>query len=375
MSVSTRQDGSSRWQTPEARRLGSAVSAGRAILRESRIDLGLGARVAMLSLAAFVVTATMAQAQTQPRTQAPLTLVSAAGLPQVGAYASLRPSVVVRGPVVTLGDLVSGAGVAASTPVFMAPDLGLVGYLDAALVRDAAMQAGLSGVDARGIAAIEVRRFGTMFEAATAEEALRDELAARLGASSGEALDIAFEEAPADMAVEDDARGRIADLEIYGDGFEATVALGSRTQRLSGRVTVKVPALVLTRPMGRGEVLEMSDLAFAKIVRPRHGEAVPAFEEAIGFAIGRALKAGDPVLAGDLMRPVVMERGAPVTLVHRTGRMVLTARGNALKSARIDDIIDVLNTQSRRIVQARVTGPQEAEALGSTVQPARISMR
>ncbi len=373
MSVSTRQDRSSRWQATEARRLGSAVAAGRAILRESRIDLGLGARVAMLSLAAFVVTASMAQAQSQ--TQAPLTLASAAGLPQVGAYASLRPSVVVRGPVVTLGDLVSGAGIAASTPVFMAPDLGLVGYLDAALVRDAAMQAGLSGVDARGIAAIEVRRFGTMFEAATVEEALRDELAARLGASSGEALDIAFDEAPADMAVEDDARGRIADLEIYGDGFEATAALGTRTQRLSGRVTVKVPALVLTRPIGRGEVLEMSDLAFAEIVRPRHGEAVPAFEEAIGFAVGRALKAGDPVLAGDLMRPVVMERGAPVTLVHRTGRMVLTARGNALKSARIGDIVDVLNTQSRRIVQARVIGPQEAEALGSTVQPARVSMR
>ncbi|MEM7567306.1 MAG: flagellar basal body P-ring formation chaperone FlgA [Pseudomonadota bacterium] len=368
----------SRWQGPRdsagrGRRAIRALAHG--LTGDARPALGLAARVATLTGLVFALATVLFQHQAQAQTHASVIPVSTA-LPQVGAYASLRASTVVRGPVVTLGDLVTGAGAAAETPVFMAPEPGLVGYLDAGLVRDAALRAGLSGIDSNGLAAIEVRRFGTMMEASAAEAALREELANRLGASSGEALDIAFDNGPEAAAVEEEARPRVADLAISGDRFEATVELGSRTQRLTGRVGVRVPALVLTRQMGRGEVLEMSDLAFAEIPRPRHGQAVPAPEEAIGFAVTRGLKAGDALLAADLMRPVVMERGAPVTLVHRTGRMILTARGSALKSARIGDIIEVLNTQSRRIVQARVTGPQEAEALGSgSARPARISMR
>lgn len=349
----------------------------KAYLRDHREGLALALRIAALVLAAFTLTTLTlvsgARAQTEITVAAADRL--ARDLPQVGAYARLKAEVTVDGAVVTLGDLVEGAGSAASTPVFLAPEPGLVGHLDAGLVRQAALEAGLSGLEAAPGARIAVHRFGSRASAVEVEALLRGELAARLGAPSGEALEIAFAEPLAEMAMAGEAALRLGRLDVYGESFEGAVALGGQSQPVSGRVAVKVPALVLTRAIGRGEVLDAADLTFAEIVRPRHGEAVPAYEEAIGFAVTRGLKPGEPLLAGDLMRPFVMQRGEPVTLVHRRGRMVLTARGDALKDGRVGDIVDILNTQSRRIVQARVLGPNEAEALGPGSAPSRLSMR
>ena len=356
------QIGADRRRSPLARLRAWLPGCGQACGAASR-----AATIIALGLAAFAQPIE-AGAQTQAT-------VAAMNLPQVGAYARLRASVTVDEPIVTLGDLVSGAGSAASTPVFMAPEPGLVGRLDASLVRDAALKAGLSGLDTAGLDGISVHRFGTLAGGAEIEALLRDELAMRLGAPSGEALRLVLTEPLRDMSLAAEARVEVTSLDVSADRFEGRIALGGRSQAVRGRVAVLVPALVLTRPIGRGEVLEASDLTFAEIVRPQHGEAVPAYEEALGFAVARGLKAGEPVLAGDLTRPIVVTRGQPITLVHRTGRMTLTARGDALKDGRIGDVIDVLNTQSRRIVQARVLGAQEAEALGGAPRPARMSMR
>ena len=362
-----------RWQaTPRRTDLRAGVKAW---VRDHRQGCALALRVGATSLLAFALAAFTLRAEAAAQTAPSPINLAATNLPSVGAFARLRPEVTVHGPVVTLGDLVSGAGAAASTPVFMAPEPGLVGHLDVHLVRAAALDAGLSGVDAAGLDRIAVHRYGTMASAADIETLLRGELAGRLGAPAGESLDIAFTDAPRDMTLAGEAVPHFTSLDVFGDRFEGLVRLGGQVQPVRGRVAVKVPALVLTRALGRGEVLDMDDLTFAEVLRPQHGETVPAYEEAIGFAVTRALKAGDTLMAGDLMRPIVMTRGEPVTLVHRTGRMVLTARGNALKDGRIGDVIDVLNTQSRRIVQARVLNEGEAEALGGAPKPARVSMR
>ena len=52
---------------------------------------------------------------------------------------------------------------------------------------------------------------------------------------------------------------------------------------------------------------------------------------------------------------MAVERNQIVTIVYRRGGLVLTARGKSLDPGAIGDTINVVNTQSKRILQAEIT--------------------
>jgi flagella basal body P-ring formation protein FlgA len=87
---------------------------------------------------------------------------------------------------------------------------------------------------------------------------------------------------------------------------------------------------------------------------PRDGAVVTA--EAIGKSLRRSVRAGQPVIVADLTRPEMVIRNQPVTLVYEQPGMVLAIRAMAVESGAEGDVISVMNPQSRRIVQAVVSG-------------------
>ena len=57
------------------------------------------------------------------------------------------------------------------------------------------------------------------------------------------------------------------------------------------------------------------------------------------------------------MKPLVVQRNEPVTILYEVPGIVLTVRGKALEAGAVGDMINVLNVQSNRTVQATVIGP------------------
>ena len=75
------------------------------------------------------------------------------------------------------------------------------------------------------------------------------------------------------------------------------------------------------------------------------------------MAVRHPTRVGQPLRASDLMRPEIVHRNEPVTLVYEAPGLVLTVRGKAMDPGAEGDVISVLNSQSNRTIQGTVAGP------------------
>ena len=80
----------------------------------------------------------------------------------------------------------------------------------------------------------------------------------------------------------------------------------------------------------------------------------------IGKAAKRPLRAGSVVLAHDYGSAVVIKSGDLVTVTYDADGVSLTLQGKAMASAGVGETLAVQNTQSKKIVQAVVSGPGQA---------------
>ncbi|MBT6883906.1 MAG: flagellar basal body P-ring formation protein FlgA [Rhodospirillaceae bacterium] len=127
--------------------------------------------------------------------------------------------------------------------------------------------------------------------------------------------------------------------------------------RVSGRLyqTVEVP--VLSRRVLAGETIKEEDIKWIKL---RSGllqaNTVTGEAELIGKTPRRGLRAGFPILASSVRRPILVAKGSLITMVLRAPKMLLTAQGKALDNGSDGDVIRINNTQSNKIVEAEVIG-------------------
>lgn len=152
-------------------------------------------------------------------------------------------------------------------------------------------------------------------------------------------------------------------LDLTAARFAATlvvVAEGMPTQRLrvTGRVVATAPMLVAVRRLWRGDVVEASDLRLVRVpaARLRPGAAQRP-EQAVGRALRRPASAEQPLLLADLVRPMMVERGATVTVIIERLGLTLTAQGRAMAGGALGPTVPVMNLGSRVVVEAEVTGP------------------
>jgi flagellar basal body P-ring formation protein FlgA len=66
--------------------------------------------------------------------------------------------------------------------------------------------------------------------------------------------------------------------------------------------------------------------------------------------------------------PMVIRRAEPVTVIWRSPAMSLSMTGVAMRDAGLGQVIGVQNPQSKKIIDAIVTGPGHATALNSDAQ-------
>lgn len=121
----------------------------------------------------------------------------------------------------------------------------------------------------------------------------------------------------------------------------------------------RAQALAYTRNIGAGEIvgpsdLEWSDSAIAGSDAPGDADAV------IGMAARRPLRAGAAVSARDLGQPIVVRRDEAISVSFLAGGVSLTLQGKAMKDGGVGDSVQVLNPQSKKVIDAVVSGPGKA---------------
>lgn len=130
------------------------------------------------------------------------------------------------------------------------------------------------------------------------------------------------------------------------------------------RAARKQTVLVLARPIAAGAPVSELDLRVEERDTTRITPSALADVSAIaGRVARRGLAAGSVLTAGDLVAERSVRRGDEVTLLARSGGIVVRARGKALGEGGAQDLVRVENAQSRRVVTGRILDSGEVEVL------------
>lgn len=146
----------------------------------------------------------------------------------------------------------------------------------------------------------------------------------------------------------------------------ATVAVRCGLPAWTVYVAVRIsdirPIVVLDRSGTRGDLLDDSML----ILQSRDVAQLPfgfmeSIEEAEGLQLRRPLPAGTPLTPNDVEAQALVQRGDLVTMIGRSGGLVVRAAGKALAGGAAGERVRVQNEGSRRIVEGVVTAPGVVE--------------
>lgn len=280
---------------------------------------------------------------------------------------ALKREATIASDLVRIGDLIENAGASARVPIFRSPDLGHTGKVSAARVVAAVRPHGFPVVDTNGISEITVTRAVRLVTLKDIEAQVATALAKRPGVGEPGDLTITLDRDTRPVQLEPSS-GEIQASRVYYEPrsgrFDITFdvpgsSIAHRTPlRVVGTAVETAGVPVLTRSIGRGEVVRVSDVAIER--RPKselRGDVATSAADLVGFATRRPLRAGELVRTTDLMKPELVQRNEAVTLVYEAPGLMLTIRGKALESGTQGDLINVINLQSKRTVQGTISGP------------------
>lgn len=307
-----------------------------------------------------------------------LALLAATALAAVPARAEpmLRAAVTVDSDVVRLGDLFSGAGAHAADVVAPAPPPGSRTLFDAAWLAAAAREHQLDWHPASPFDQASVERATRVIDGEVVMKTLRAALArrqsidgAQLRLDNPELRLLVPANAPDSLAIEnltlDPRTGRFsAAVTVSGDSVPP--------QPVTGRLIRMVKVAVLDRPIAPGEIIGTDDITTLTMRADRiPAGAILDASGLVGKTPRHALRAEEPLHSQDVAVPLVVHKGDLVILVLETPSMRLTAQGKALDDGEMHAVVRVANTQSKRVIDATVVGPN----LVAVTPPAQLAAR
>ena len=294
---------------------------------------------------------------------------------------TLKAEAIVVGDVVRIGDLVENAGEAAEVGIFRAPDIGQTGTVPASRVLDAVLPHRVLGLDTRGLAEVVVTRASRPITGKDIEARILRALAGQSGLPDASSLTVIFDNEIRPLQVEAAITAELRIVRLAYDPrsgrFDISLELpGSaiaRKLRFTGSISESFEALVPTRAISQGEVIRASDLVPAR--RPKSEGApnvVREAEQAVGMVAKRPLRAGQAIRESDFAKQELVARNETVTISFEVPGINVSIRGQALEPGAQGDLINVLNVQSKKTLQATVTGRGRV-SVGTTPASSRVA--
>ena len=271
---------------------------------------------------------------------------------------TLRPEVLVTGPIVTIGDMFTGAELIAEQPLFRAPLPGTTGTVGLSDIRAAIGRIGISQIETNGLSAVRVSRAASVVDEEVLAGLIEADLRARGILSEGMHADTRFDRTITPINAEAvEVPAALASLRYMpGTGaFSARVTVAGMAQPLdlagTIEVMVEVPHLVGSLPAG--SVLEPQNIEM-RAVPLRYAESlgVASADALIGKALIRQSREGMLIKAADVTEPLLIGKNDFVTIYFRKGPMTLTVKGQAVTGASQGGAVQVLNLVSKRMITA-----------------------
>jgi flagellar basal body P-ring formation protein FlgA len=281
---------------------------------------------------------------------------------------SLKNDITMTGEVITFGDLVTGLDEAsASLPAFRSPALGETGTIQVQRILESARINGLPEFTTGHAAQVIVTRMARRINSSEIELALKKAIEERHGVDA-RALALMFDNGAPSLAVEPDMTQQMVVQDLsYDQRVRRVTAIltmpGSAATRLkpvrvTGQFVETLEVVLPTRPVTKGETLASSDVTLER--RPREGlgtDTLGDLQSAIGKVVKRAVMPGQPLRSTDVARQEIVGRGDIVTMMFEAPGLVVSMRGKANEAGAAGDVISVQNLQSKRVLQATISGP------------------
>lgn len=274
----------------------------------------------------------------------------------------LAPSV--DGPKITFGDLFVDNAFAenpelAHVAIGPSPRPGRRSAIEAAWLETTAREYGIVWRKPDGLSKVIISRAGQPVPndhiTATITEALKEKTSL-----AGVLVNIDETEIWIASGVEPSVAVQSLDYDATSGRFTARVTAPAESEdvfAVHGRAKPARPVATLMRDVKAGDLIAQSDVSLTAIESGRVAQdAITDTESLVGFAAKRQMRAGQKLRQGDVERPRMMKKGEVVTLIYEVPGMTLTAMGRAVTDGATGDIISVVNAQSHRTVEAKVTG-------------------
>lgn len=148
--------------------------------------------------------------------------------------------------------------------------------------------------------------------------------------------------------------------------FYAAMTTPGRSEavRLSGRAQPVETIPVLKSRIVPGETIARSDVEWMRVPTGRYGGGyVDSIGDLVGQTPRRPLAAGLPIRAADIGRPEAIAKNVLVTMIAQGPGMTITTTGRALEAGSIGDVIQVMNVQSKKVVQGTIVAPNQVQVI------------
>lgn len=273
-----------------------------------------------------------------------------------------RAEAVVTQDVVTVGDVFEDTGRYADHVLAPAPALGAEMVLSAHDLTRISDAFGFGWRAQNGMEKTVIRRDAQEIDRFQIEAALQDALSRSL---PGQRFETVFDSRAAALYIppHEVAAVSVEDLryDLTRGSFRATLVAGPARRDVAGQLHLLTAVPVLAQPRRMGDIITASDIAYVDI-RAADLAAQTVIDEAqlLGLSPRRNLPAMRPIAAGDIVQPMLVKKGDMITLTLQTGSMFLTTQARALENGGAGSLIKVMNTSSRQVLDAVVTGMQTA---------------
>ncbi len=276
---------------------------------------------------------------------------------------ALRPSVVVEGRIVTLGDLFTGAGEHAGTAVAYSPAPGKRAVYDVRWLYRVAQAYGLNWRPLTMQDQAVVERASTIVPREEVEAQILNALLPQ-GIDAGATVELSNR--LLQIYLPEGSTGQVGVEDITYNSrtgyFSAVIAApadqpGAQRYRVTGRVYKVQEVPVLARRVLPGEIIRETDIEWLS-VRADHvrTDTVVELDELVGKSPKRLMRTGRPVRTRDIGEPILVPKRALVTILYQQPRMTLTAKGRALEDGSEGDTVRIANTHSNTVIEGIVVG-------------------
>lgn len=134
--------------------------------------------------------------------------------------------------------------------------------------------------------------------------------------------------------------------------------------RFSGRAQPIESLPVLKNRIAAGQTITKSDVEWMQVPAGRYGGGyIDRIEDLIGQSPRRPLAAGLPLRSADIGKPEVITKNSLITMVAQGPGLTITTTGRAIEAGSLGDVIQVMNLQSKKTVQATVTGLNQVQVI------------